>query len=136
MRHFLASVCGAGALVSFVGLMRPRSETGAALSQLYLDHYPGMTERSLQEIGRDAAERFEVSRLALVHRCGRIEPGEVIVFVAAAALHRRPAFMAADYAMDRLKTEAVFWKREDGIEGSRWIEPTDDDQFDLRRWGG
>jgi molybdopterin synthase catalytic subunit len=70
----------------------------------------------------------------VLHRCGAIAPGEPIVFVAAAAAHRRAAFDAVDYLMDRLKTEAVFWKREDAVDGSRWIEPMDCDRADQARW--
>jgi molybdopterin synthase catalytic subunit len=78
--------------------------------------------------------RFGASALTVVHRCGEIEPGEAIVFIAVAALHRRAAFEAAEYAMDRLKTDAVFWKREDAVDGSRWIEPTIADHVDRGRW--
>jgi molybdopterin synthase catalytic subunit len=93
-----------------------------------------MTEASLREIGEDSGRRFDISAIRVVHRCGDIAPGEAIVFVATAALHRRAAFEAAEYAMDRLKTDAVFWKREDTVDGSRWIEPTSGDQADRSRW--
>ena len=88
----------------------------------------------MEEIVRDAHLRFEVTRCHVVHRYGRIIPGEAIVFVAAAARHRRAAFEAADYIMDRLKTEAVFWKREEGDFGTAWIEPSDEDAADVGRW--
>jgi molybdopterin synthase catalytic subunit len=78
--------------------------------------------------------RFDVTAVKIVHRHGEVRPGEAIVFVAAASVHRRAAFEAADYMMDRLKTEAVFWKREDAVDGSRWIEPTDADRFERARW--
>ncbi|MBU3971554.1 MAG: molybdenum cofactor biosynthesis protein MoaE, partial [Alphaproteobacteria bacterium] len=81
-----------------------------------------------------AAERFAVTDLVVVHRGGDIIPGETIVFVAAAAAHRRAAFEAADYIMDRLKTEAAFWKREAGPSGARWIEPVEEDRAALARW--
>ena len=125
---------GVGAVVSFVGLARPSAADGSAVHALYLDHYPGFTEASMQSIARDAAERFAGTETWIVHRCGLIRPGEPIVFVAAAAAHRRSAFEAADYLMDRLKSEAAFWKREDRENGSVWIEPTDDDRRDLERW--
>ena len=80
------------------------------------------------------AARFDVSDLLVVHRCGDVAAGEAIVFVAASSPHRRAAFLAADYLMDRLKTDAAFWKREDGVDGSRWIEPTGQDQADRKRW--
>lgn len=121
-------------MVSFVGLARARSADGAPVSRLFLDHHPRLTQRSLEEIGQTAAKRFDVAAIRIVHRCGEVGAGEPIVFVAAAAVHRRPAFEAADYLMDRLKTDAVFWKREDGVDGSRWIEPTAADREDRARW--
>ena len=75
-----------------------------------------------------------MAAVRVVHRCGAIAPGEAIVFVAAAAVHRRAAFEAVDYLMDRLKTDALFWKREDGVDGPRWIEPTGGDRADRARW--
>ncbi|WP_374516299.1 molybdenum cofactor biosynthesis protein MoaE [Brevundimonas sp.] len=133
LREFIDGRTGDGAVVAFVGLARDSSAAGP-VSGLYLDHYPGLTERSLETIAADAAERFPVSGVRVVHRCGEVSPGEAIVFVAVAAPHRRAAFEAADYLMDRLKTEAAFWKREDGPDGSRWIEPTDKDRADRARW--
>lgn len=123
-----------GAVVSFLGLARGRDKAGQAVDRLYLDHYPGMTERSLQDIAEAGAERFDVSDVLVVHRCGEIAPGEAIVFVAAASRHRAEAFAAADYLMDRLKTEAAFWKREDGPAGARWIEPAAADHQRRARW--
>lgn len=134
LERFMAELKGAGAVVSFAGIARPTSASGEAVGGLFLDHYPGMTERSLETIAADAAERFEADEVLVVHRCGAVSPGEVIVFVAAASAHRRAAFLAADYMMDRLKSEAAFWKREEGVDGPRWIEPTDADRADLARW--
>ena len=131
---FLADSHGAGAVVSFCGIARSSASDGSKVTALHLDHYPGMTEASLDAIAADGAKRFDASHVQIVHRCGTIAPGEVIVFVAAAASHRRAAFLAADYLMDRLKTEAVFWKKEEGIDGARWIEPTDDDRAGQARW--
>lgn len=131
---FIAAAKGAGAVVSFCGIARGSSGEGADVTALHLDHYPGMTERSLEDIAGEGARRFDVSRVAIVHRCGTIAPGETIVFVAAASAHRRAAFLAADYLMDRLKSDAVFWKKEHGVDGSRWIEPTPADRADLARW--
>jgi molybdopterin synthase catalytic subunit len=125
---------GGGAVVSFVGLTRPQSPAGR-VNELLLDHHPVLTLKSLQQIAAEAAERFDVSCVRVVHRCGRVGAGHPIVFAAAASAHRRAAFEAADYLMDRLKTEAVFWKREDGAEGSSWIEPTEADYADRERWG-
>ena len=134
LADFVAGLDAEGAVVSFVGLVRPRTAGGAPLDRLFLDHHPRLTERSLAEIGDAAVERFEVGAVRIVHRCGEVLPGEPIVFAAAAADHRRAAFEAADYLMDRLKTDALFWKREDGGGGSAWIEPTDADHEDRERW--
>ena len=132
--RFMANVSDAGAVVTFSGVARGSTRDGEPVESLHLDHYPGMTERSLEEIAHDGAARFEVGDMLVIHRCGTIQPGEVIVFVATASSHRRAAFLAADYLMDRLKTEAVFWKKEQGVDAARWIEPTDDDRADLARW--
>ena len=126
---------GDGAVVSFTGIARARSEGGKAVDRLILEHHPALTLQSLEEIAVEAATRFNVSHVHVVHRCGDIAAGEPIVFAGAASLHRRAAFEAADYLMDRLKTEAVFWKREVAEEGSEWIEPTDRDYADRERWG-
>ena len=133
LRAFAGGRTGDGAVVAFLGLARDSSASGP-VSGLFLDHYPGFTERSLETIAAEAAERFDISDVRVAHRCGEVRPGEAIVFVAVAARHRRAAFEAADYLMDRLKTEAAFWKREDGPAGSRWIEPTDKDRADRARW--
>lgn len=135
LREFLLRLSGDGAVVSFVGIARPRDPEGRHLTGLYLDHYPGMTEASLSKITADVKGRFDVSEVVVVHRCGPVAGGEPIVFAAAAAPHRRSAFLAADYLMDRVKTDAAFWKREDGVNGSRWIEPTEEDRADRDRWG-
>ena len=136
LQQFMGEVQGEGAIVSFVGVARPTSRDGSEVTGLYLDHYPGMTEASLIEIAAAAAERFGGIRVKVVHRCGAILPGQAIVFAAAAAEHRRKAFEAAEYLMDRLKSEAAFWKREDRVDGSSWIEPTQQDRTDLARWSG
>lgn len=131
---FLANVEAEGAVVTFAGIARPSSTIGSEVTGLFLDHHPRLTEASLQEIAEDAGRRFDVTAIHVAHRCGNIEPGEPIVFVAASAMHRRAAFEAAEYAMDRLKTDAVFWKREDAVDGSRWVEPTVRDEADRVRW--
>lgn len=130
---FLAAHGAAGAVVAFTGAVRDRTAQGA-VDHLWLDWYPGMTEASVANIADQAATRFKVVALAVHHRCGRIAAGEPIVFVAAASAHRRAAFEAADYVMDRLKSEAAFWKRESGAGGEHWIEPTAQDRHDLERW--
>jgi molybdopterin synthase catalytic subunit len=125
----------AGALVTFSGHARSRAKNGAEVRSLTLQHHPRLTQPSLERIATDAAERFDVQAVDVVHRAGLILPGEAIVWVAAASAHRRAAFEAADYMMDRLKTEAIFWKREETTDGSVWIDPTDVDYADVQRWG-
>jgi molybdopterin synthase catalytic subunit len=131
----LEQATGDGAIVSFTGIARPASKNGLAVDGLVLEHHPTLTRQSLEDIAVEAAQRFDVSHVRVVHRCGEVGTGEAIVFAGAASLHRRAAFEAADYLMDRLKTEAVFWKREVGEGGSEWIEPTERDYADRDRWG-
>lgn len=128
------SAPGSGAVVSFTGLARDRDRDGIAVKSLFLDHHPRLTQKSLDEAAQSAVSRFDLLAVRVLHRCGNIAAGEPIVFVAAAAVHRRAAFDAVDYLMDRLKTDAVFWKREDAVDGSRWIEPTEGDRADRARW--
>lgn len=134
LRQFAAMAAGAGAVVSFTGLARGTTREGAPVETLVLESHRTLTLRSMEEIVAAAHARFAIAAARVIHREGRIAPGEAIVFVATAAAHRRAAFEAADYMMDRLKSEAVFWKREEGPGGARWIEPTSDDAADLARW--
>lgn len=120
-----------GAVATFVGLAR--AEKGAAVA-LELEAYPGFTEAAIGEIAATARERFSLHDVRIVHRVGRIAPGEAIVFVATAAAHRREAFEACDFLMDYLKSRAPFWKKEHGPDGGRWIEPSDRDRTDAQRW--
>jgi molybdopterin synthase catalytic subunit len=136
MAEFTAGLAGEGAVASFLGIARDRTADGEKVERLVLDHHPRLTLRSMEEIAAAALERFGIASLRIVHRRGAVAPGEAIVFVAAAAVHRRAALDAVDYMMDRLKTDAVFWKREDGPGGSDWIEPRDDDYSALKRWSG
>ncbi len=122
----------AGAMASFTGVVRGED---ASVDYLYLDWYPGMSEASLQAIAQACVERFDVTALTVEHRCGKVERGETIVFVAAASKHRRAALEAVDYTMDRLKSEAALWKREVGQGVDRWVEPRAEDSKDLERWG-
>ena len=131
---FMAGRTDDGAVVSFVGVARGKARSGQTVERLILDHYPGMTERSIEEIAAAGAARFEVSDVLVVHRHGEIAPGEAIVFVATASRHRGEAFACADYLMDRLKTEAAFWKREEGAGETRWIDPTQGDLERRARW--
>jgi molybdopterin synthase catalytic subunit len=134
LRAFMDGRTEDGAVVSFTGLARGKAHSGETVEALILDHYQGMTDRSIEEIAAAGAARFEVSDILVVHRHGAIAPGEAIVFVATASRHRGEAFACADYLMDRLKTEAAFWKREAGQGASRWIEPTGADRERRARW--
>jgi len=134
LAEFTRDLMGEGAVVSFAGYARAIASDGAAVEALVLESYRGVTLASMEAIASDALGHFDITRCRVIHRAGRIAPGEAIVFVATASHHRRAAFEAADYMMDRLKTEAVFWKREEGPQGRKWIEPTDGDRSDAARW--
>jgi len=120
-----------GAVASFTGIAR--AEAGAT-AILEIEAYPGFTEVEIGKIAETARQRFGLADLLILHRVGRITPGEPIVFVATASGHRREAFEACDYLMDYLKSRAPFWKKEHGPRGERWIEPTARDQADVTRW--
>lgn len=123
----------AGALVTFTGLCR--DEEGR-LSALELEHYPGMAEAELARIGNEAIERFSLLGLAIVHRYGRMEPGDQIVLVAATSTHRQAAFDGANFVMDYLKTSAPFWKKEHGRDGTsgEWVAARNADDSARLRW--
>ena len=120
-----------GAVATFTGLAR--AEHGAT-AVLELEAYPGFTESEIGRIADQARERFGLHDLLILHRVGKIGPGEPIVFVATAAGHRRAAFEACDFLMDYLKSRAPFWKKEHGPDGARWIEPAAQDHADRERW--
>ena len=119
-----------GALVTFTGLVRGDGGTSA----MEIEHYPGMTERAIEEFARQAMERFGLTDVAVVHRHGRLTPGEPIMMVATAAPHRTDAFAAAEFLMDWLKSRAPFWKKEERPEGSEWVEAKGEDEDALGRW--
>ena len=127
---FTREADGAGAIVSFTGVVRGAD----GVNELWLDHHPRLTEQNIAEIDAETKRRFAVDDLLIVHRIGSVRAGEPIVFVAAAAKHRRAAFEAVDHAMDRLKIDAALWKRECGPGGSRWIEARSEDHHDRARW--
>lgn len=123
---------GAGAVVTFTGIVR--DDTGR-MAALELEHYPGMTQRALNDYGDEAARRFGLADWKIIHRHGRLAVGEPIMMVATAARHRRAAFDAADYLMDWLKSRAPFWKREIALDGSAaWVAAKDGDEEALERW--
>ena len=120
-----------GAIATFTGLAR--AEQGDTTT-LELEAYPGFTEAAIGKIADEALRRFDLHDFHVVHRVGKITPGEAIVFVATAASHRRAAFEACDFLMDYLKSRAPFWKKETGAAGARWIEPRAQDHADIARW--
>jgi molybdopterin synthase catalytic subunit len=120
-----------GAVASFTGIAR--AEAGAT-AILELEAYPGFTEAEIGKIADQAKARFALADVEILHRIGKIAPGEAIVFVATAASHRREAFEACDFLMDYLKSRAPFWKKEHGPDGARWVEPRPQDHADLARW--
>ena len=123
-----------GALVSFTGLVR--DATGGGLEALELEHYPGMTEKALAGIEAEARARWPLQACLIVHRYGRMVPGEQIMMVATASPHRAAAFAAAEFLMDYLKSRAPFWKKETGRGGGRWVEARGADEAALARWDG
>ncbi len=122
-----------GAIVSFSGLVRDISH-GRDVSAMTLEHYPGMTEKSLAEIEKQANERWPLDGTLIIHRYGRMEPGENIVLVLTASAHRQAAFEAAEFLMDWLKTKAPFWKLEDGSSGTEWVDARESDEAATQRW--
>jgi molybdopterin synthase catalytic subunit len=122
---------GAGGVATFTGIVR--ADDGVAA--LTLEHYPGMTEAALTAVAQTAADRWALTGVTIVHRVGRMLPGERIVFVAAAAAHRTAALQACAYCIDRLKTDAPFWKREATADGDRWVEARSADRARADDWG-
>ena len=122
-----------GGVVSFVGLVRDMAGD-TPVSAMTLEHYPGMTERKLAEIEEEARRRWPLAAVLIVHRHGRLEPGDRIVLVATASAHREAAFQACHFLIDWLKTQAPFWKLEDGPAGSHWVEARAGDDEAAQRW--
>jgi molybdopterin synthase catalytic subunit len=122
-----------GAVVSFTGLVRGGGE-GGEITAMELEHYPGMTERALEEIVAEARARWPLAAVRVIHRHGPLAPGDRIVLVLTASRHRQAAFEAAEFLMDYLKTRAPFWKREHGPQGGRWVDARDADDSAARRW--
>lgn len=124
-----------GAVACFVGTVRDLNE-GSAVETMELEHYPGMTEKSLEAIARQARERWPGSDVLIVHRVGVLKPLDQIVLVATTAMHRAEAFESCAFVMDYLKTQAPFWKKEKTEAGERWVDARESDDSALKRWGG
>ena len=140
---------GAGAVASFVGLVRADklaeeaaaggatpAKVGAGVTAMTLEHYPGMTEAALADIVAQARQRWDLRRVRVIHRVGRLLPGDRIVFVGVASSHRGDAFAACEFIMDYLKTRAPFWKKEETPAGGRWVDARESDDQAASRWEG
>ena len=122
-----------GAVATFVGLVRDNND-GAGVATMTLEHYPGMTERSIERIVEEAKGRWEVLDCTVIHRVGELRPTDQIVLVCVASGHRGDAFAACEFVMDYLKTRAPFWKKEQTPEGTRWVEARASDDAAAERW--
>ena len=130
---FRKALRDSGAIVTFTGQVRPISSDGS-VSTLSLQHYPGMTERCIEAMLDDAATRWPLEAVLVIHRVGDMVPHDAIVLVATASKHRRAAFQSADFLMDYLKSRALFWKSETSAAGKLWVEPREADYADAARW--
>jgi molybdopterin synthase catalytic subunit len=131
LNTFSASVVGAGAIVSFTGVVR---DVAGGLSAMEIEHYPGMTEKALGAIRGEAMLRWGLADALVIHRIGQLEAHESIMMVMTASQHRRDAFEAAEFLMDYLKSRAPFWKKEITSDGSDWVASKADDEDALSRW--
>ena len=122
-----------GAVASFVGLVRDAND-GSGVRAMTLEHYPGMTERALEEIVEQAKARWSLLSVRVIHRYGRLEPADRIVFVGVTSAHRGEAFAACEIIMDNLKTRAQFWKCEETPQGARWVDARESDDSAAARW--
>jgi molybdopterin synthase catalytic subunit len=128
---FARGKAGAGAVVTFTGLVRDEART---LSHMEIEHYPGMTERAIDAIAKTALSRWNLTDALVIHRHGALMPGEAIMMVATAAPHRGDAFAAAEFLMDYLKSRAPFWKKEVSTSGATWVAAKEADEAALDRW--
>lgn len=122
-----------GGLASFVGLVRDLADQGA-VSAMTLEHYPGMTEKRLAEIEAEARARWPLESVLIIHRYGKLEPGDRIVLVATTSAHRQAALESCAFLIDWLKTKAPFWKLEQGAKGAAWVEAKDSDDRAAEKW--
>ncbi|MGC9421614.1 molybdopterin synthase catalytic subunit MoaE [Vibrio sp.] len=129
----LAQGSGAGAIVTFVGKVRDMN-LGDDVVGLHLEHYPGMTEKTLEAICEQALSRWPLQNVRVIHRIGDMDAGEQIVFVGVTSAHRHASFEACEFIMDTLKTQAPFWKKERTTQSSRWVESRDSDHQAAQRW--
>ncbi|MFC3683548.1 molybdopterin synthase catalytic subunit MoaE [Hydrogenophaga luteola] len=125
---------GVGAVCTFVGTVRDRND-GQSVSTLELEHYPGMTEKSIEQMIDEAFKRFDILGARVIHRVGLLQPLDQIVLVAVTSAHRGESFQACEFLMDYLKTQAPFWKKEQTPEGARWVDARVSDDAALAKWG-
>ena len=123
-----------GAVCSFLGTVRERND-GSSVASMELEHYPGMTEKSIEAMMGQAKKRFDIFTARVIHRVGLLHPEDQIVFVAVTSAHRGESFKACEFLMDYLKTQAPFWKKELTPEGARWVDARVSDDQALARWG-
>jgi molybdopterin synthase catalytic subunit len=133
LKKMTAGNTSIGGMCSFVGLVRDMADNDT-ISAMTLEHYPGMTEKSLVEIEQKALNRWQLDKTLIIHRYGRMDPGEQIVLVAAASAHREAAFEACHFLIDWLKTKAPFWKLEDTLDGGKWVDARTSDGEAASRW--
>lgn len=131
--HWLSEQHSVGATTLFIGKVREMN-LGDSVSGLYLEHYPAMTQKALAEIVAQARQRWDLQRIAVIHRIGQLNTGDEIVLVGISAAHRGDAYAANEFIMDYLKTQAPFWKRERTEQGERWIEGRESDQQAVAKW--
>lgn len=129
---FARAATGMGAVVTFTGVVRDLA--GGGLEAMQIEHYPGMTEKAITAMAETARDRWSLGAVLVIHRYGRLAPGEPIMMVATAAPHRKDAFEAAQYLMDYLKSRAPFWKKEITRDGAAWVASRDEDEVALDRW--
>ena len=131
--HWLSESHSVGATVIFIGKVRDLN-LGDDVSSLYLEHYPAMTEKALQEIISEAQSRWNIQRVSVIHRVGLLHTGDEIVLVGISSAHRGDDYHANEFIMDYLKSKAPFWKKEQTDKGDRWIEARDSDKEALKKW--
>ena len=125
---------GVGAVCTFVGTVRDRND-GQSVSTMELEHYPGMTEKAIEQMIDEAHRRFDILGARVIHRVGLLQPLDQIVLVAVTSAHRGESFQACEFLMDYLKTQAPFWKKEQTPEGARWVDARVSDDAALAKWG-
>lgn len=129
-----AGDAGVGAICSFIGTVRDRND-GSTVASMELEHYPGMTEKAIEAMIDEAHRRFDILGARVIHRIGLLQPQDQIMMVAVTSAHRGQSFLACEFLMDYLKTQAPFWKKEQTPEGARWVDARASDDDAIARWG-